>query len=425
MKTVLRALARHRNTPARRALLPALVGALLLLSTPLASASPRWQRLDSFLSQATATGAYPGAVAVVEHRGKPVFAGQWGYQDIGRTRPMRQDSIFRIYSMTKPITSVAVLMLMEEGKLSLDDPLSRFLPAFAGQQQVTGSGEAAQLSAPDVTLTLRHLLTHTSGWVMDRSRYPITTQALSRADTDNAPSLTVLAERLAGVPLAKAPGTAFHYEGANTDLLGRVVEVVSGQPFAQFLQQRIFAPLGMTDTAFEVPPAQRSRVVDLASSTEAGSLVLANSHSARVPGARIKPYDNGAGGLYSTLDDYLRFARMLANDGRSGQVQLLSRKSVDLMMADQLAAGFGAPIEGFSRGEGFGLGGYVVTDPAIRGRLGSVGQFGWSGVGSTYFTVDRREHVVAILMMQYLPQGERHLPSPATPFYNLVYQAIP
>ena len=138
----------------------------------------------------------------------------------------------------------------------------------------------------------------------------------------------------------------------------------------------------------------------------------------------MKAYDSAAGGLYSTAADYLLFARMLLNDGQADGVRLLSRKTVDLMMANQLG-GFDPVIKGLGNGEGFGLGGYVVTDPAARGRLGSVGQFGWSGAASTYFTVDRREKLVAIVLLQYLPAGEQRLPSPATPFYNLVYQAIP
>lgn len=394
-------------------------------ATAPAEPAPRWARLDGFLQQATAAGGFPGALAVVEHRGQTVYRGRFGHADLARRQPLADDAIFRIYSMTKPVASVAVLMLLEEGRLSLDDPLARWLPEFAGLRQVVGgSADAPQLAPPQATLTLRHLLTHTSGWAIDGA-HPAAGAALAAADLDHAGSLQEVATRLAAVPLADAPGTHFHYEGANTELLARVVELASGQPFAAFLQERIFAPLGMADTGFEVPAAQRHRVVELATSDDAGRLQRDGSASAQRPGVRLKPYDSAAGGLYSTLDDYLAFARMLLNDGRAGDRQLLSRKTVELMLADQLGADFGAPIAGFSRGEGFGLGGYVVTDPAVRGRLGSVGQFGWSGIGSTYFTVDRHEHVIAILMMQYLPHGERRLPSPATLFYNLVYQAIP
>ncbi len=280
---------------------------------------------------------------------------------------------------------------------------------------------ASQLDADG---RLRHLLTHTSGFAAAADAHPVATRLLGAADVDSAISLQDVAARLAALPLAEAPGTHFHYEGSNTELLARVVEVVSGQPFAQFLQQRIFDPLAMRDTGFEVPAAQRGRVVDLPTSKDDGSLRLARTASARTPGVRLKGYDSGAGGLYSTAADYLAFARMLLDDGRGGGRQLLSRKTIELMMSDQLG-GFEPAVASAGNGEGFGLGGYVVTDPAARGRLGSVGQFGWSGAASTYFTIDRREKLVAILLMQYLPGGDRPLASPSTRFYNLVYQAIP
>ena len=209
------------------------------------------------------------------------------------------------------------------------------------------------------------------------------------------------------------------------DLIAAVVEAVSGQRFADFLQQRIFTPLGMVDTGFEVPAAKRHRVVDLPTTDADGRLVRADSPSARLPGVRLKAYDNAAGGLYSTAADYLAFARMLLGRAPQGQAPLLSRKTRELMMADQLGGAFAAPVAGFSRGEGFGLGGYVVTDPAVRGRLGSVGQFGWSGAAATYFTVDPAEDLIAIALLQYVDEGRGpRLPSVATPFYNLVYQAI-
>ena len=399
---------------------------LLCALAPLATANERWQRLDDFLGRATGNGGYAGAVALVEHDGRIVFQHQYGHADLAGTRPMREDSIFRIYSMTKPVTSVAVLMLLEEGKLSLDDPLSRFIPAFADRQIVIGGDlQHPQLAPSPRAITLRHLLTHTSGLAADSGTHPLATQLLDRADVDAASSLQDVAGRLARVPLAEAPGTHFHYEGANTELLARVVEVVSGQSFGDFLQQRIFQPLDMRDTAFDVPVAQRGRVVDLPTSDDAtGALRIARTPSALHPGARLKGYDSGAGGLYSTAGDYLRFAHMLLDDGQYNGTRLLSRKTVQLMMADQLG-GFEPAIKGFSNGEGFGLGGYVVTNPAVRGKLGSVGQFGWSGAASTYFTVDRHEKLVAILLLQYLPGGDTPLPTLSTPFYNLVYQAIP
>ena len=404
-------------------LLAAALALLPGLAAAAPAADPRWQRLEHFLRTQTANAPqrYSGAVVLVEHKGKPVFAGHYGHQDMARSVPMGGDSIFRIYSMTKPVASVALLLLLEEGRVQLDDPVARHLPAFAGLQQFSDGGHT-QAAA---TLTLRHLLTHTSGWSSSRDTHPQAAAALVAADIDNATDLQDLARRLSRAPLAEAPGTHFHYEGANTDLIAAVVEAVSGQHFAAFLQQRIFTPLGMVDTGFEVPAAKRHRVVDLPTTDADGRLVRADSPSARLPGVRLKAYDNAAGGLYSTAADYLAFARMLLGRAPHGQAPLLSRKTRELMMADQLGGAFAAPVAGFSRGEGFGLGGYVVTDPAVRGRLGSVGQFGWSGAAATYFTVDPAEDLIAIALLQYVDEGRGpRLPSVATPFYNLVYQAI-
>lgn len=387
----------------------------------------RLQRLDAFLTGATAPGGYLGAVCVVARDGRIVHHGAWGHRDLARSAPMREDAIFRIYSMSKPITSVAVLMLVEEGRVALDDPVARHLPEFADVHVLTGgSADAPQLARLRTPLTVRHLLTHSSGLAADSERHPVATTLLERADLASARDLADVARRLARVPLAEPPGTHFHYEASNSELLARIVEVAGGRPFAEFLQQRLFAPLRMRDTGFEVPPAQRGRVADLSTMAADGRLRLADTGSARVPGTRLNAYDSGAGGLYSTARDYLRFAQMLANDGELDGVRVLARKTVELMMRDQLAT-FDPPLAGMAPGEGFGLGGYVVTDVAARGRLGSEGQFGWSGAASTTFTVDRRERLVAILLLQHLPRqdGGDDLPRLATHFYTLVYQALP
>ena len=389
------------------------------------AASDHWQALDDYLQQRTGPQGFPGAAALVEQDGQRVFQRHYGHQNIAGTVPMRDDSLFRIYSMTKPVVSVAVLQLMEQGRLQLDDPLSRFLPEFTDTHVLFEPAPGGVYRVPTPRpLTLRHLLTHTSGLSADDEQHPAAARAMSAAEVDTTSSLTELATRLAAVPLADPPGTHFHYDGANTHLLGRVVEVVSGQSLSDYLQQQIFTPLGMADTGFVVPADQRHRVVDLPTG-HAGALVLADTHSARHPGDRLSAYDNGAGGLYSTAADYLRFARALLQDGSGEGPALLRAETLTLMMSDQLGSAFGAPISGFSPGEGFGLGGYVITDPVARGRLGSVGQFGWSGAASTWFMIDRERQLVAILLMQYVGDGQpQRLPSPSTGFYNHVYQAL-
>lgn len=412
-----------------RALLSALLGLPVAVAAQAASA-PGNARLHAFLQRQTGDDGYLGATMLVARDGRVVDRGEFGHADLARRKPMRRDAIFRIYSMTKPIASVAVLMLMEEGRLSLDDPVSRFLPEFANLRRFSGgTADAPMLVPPATPLTLRHLLTHASGFAVNAGSNPEAARLFERADLHASASLSEFTRKLAAVPLADEPGTRFAYDGANTETLARVVEVVSGRPFPDFLQERILGPLRMRDTGFVVPAPKRGRVVDLSTMSDGGHLALADTASAREPGVMLQRYPSAAGGLYSTVDDYFRFAQMLANDGRLDGVRLLSRKTVDLMMSDQLGK-YDPPLRGFLRGEGFGLGGYVVTDVAMRGRLGSVGQFGWSGSASTYFTVDRKEHLVAILMTNHLPRdnlpaGVHDLPRISVPFYNLVYQALP
>ncbi|WP_206858382.1 serine hydrolase domain-containing protein [Lysobacter changpingensis] len=384
----------------------------------------RLQRIDAFLERATAPGGYTGAVALVARDGRIAYERAYGHADLGSNRPMRPDAIFRVYSMTKPLTSVAALMLVEEGRLGLDDPVARHLPEFAGMKRFAGgTARSPERVEPTRPITIRHLLTHTAGFATGGNGEAV--RLLDEQHPQDAPTLAEFARRVARAPLADDPGTRFRYDGVNTEVLARVIEVASGQRFADLLQQRILAPLGMRDTGFEVAPGQRDRVVDITTRDADGRLALAGSADARTPGERLRAYDSGAGGLYSTARDYFRFAQMLADDGRAGATRLLSRKSVELMMSDQLAT-FDPPLAGPAAGEGFGLGGYVVTDVARRGRLGSVGQFGWSGAASTYFTIDRSERLVALLLCQHLPDdAPGDLPRLSVPFFNLVYQAVP
>jgi CubicO group peptidase (beta-lactamase class C family) len=371
----------------------------------------RLRRLDAYLDADTRAGArgpgHLGAVVLLARDGCVLHHKAHGHRDVARREAMPLDAIFRIYSMSKPIASAAALMLMEEGALTLDDPVERHLPDFADIRLRDGS----LLRRP---LTLRHLLTHTS--CLDTGAAPVDPQA--------APDLMTLARRVASVPLAAEPGSRFRYDGINTDVLCRVVEVVSGRPFGRFLRERLFEPLGMVDTGFSVPPAQRHRVVDITSVDSNGRLVLAAAdRSATTPGVALRDYDSGAGGLYSTASDYLRFAQMLLDEGWWRGQRLLSPKTVASMRMNQV--GHLDVGDGLSPGEGFGLGVSVLLDPAKRGRLGSEGSFGWPGAATTYFTVDPRERLVAILLMQHLPRGlAADPPRPSAAFHNLVYQAL-
>lgn len=387
----------------------------------------RLQRLHDFMRHATAADGYLGGVTLVARNGRLVDWQAYGHRDLARREPMRKDAIFRIYSMTKTVTSVAVMMLVEEGKLTLDDPLSRYLPGFAAPQVlIGGSVEAPKLRPADKPVTLHALLTHTAGYPAGLKGDALAVTLMERIDPHGASDLRGFAERMSRVPLAADPGTRFGYDGASLELLARVVEVVSGQSFESFLQQRIFDPLQMRDTGFRVPAAQRSRVVDLTRMGATSRLELADTISARHPGEPLNAYTSGAGGLYSTAGDYARFAQMLLAGGTLDGHMLLGRKTVDLMLRNHLTM-LDPPVTQFSDAEGFGLGGYVVLDPAGRGQLGSPGQFGWSGAASTTYSIDPHEHLLMILLLQHLPRedGGKDLPRISRNFYDLVYQTLP
>lgn len=393
----------------------------------------RLQRLGDFMQAATGPQGYLGAVTLVMRGGQVLQWQAHGHRDLARSQPMPRDAIFRIYSMSKTVATVAALMLVEEGKLALDDPVAQHLPEFASLQVLaSGTAEAPTLRPPKRPLTIRHLLTHTAGFGTGGEGIEAATALLARANPHGAADLRGFAERVSRAPLAADPGDRFRYDGVQIEVLGRVIEVASGQPLEQFLQRRVFQALKMADTGFEVPPAQRHRIADISAMGPGGRLVLAAGRSATSPGVALNAYPSGAGGLYSTAADYARFCQMLLNAGTLDGVALLGRKTVDLMMTNQLQQRHppaGLPAERFSASEGFGLGGSVLVDVAARGRPGTQGAFGWSGAASTYYSIDRGEQLVMILLMQHLhadepPAGTTDLPKLNARFQTLVYQAL-
>lgn len=390
-------------------------------------APARLETLHTFLRGATNDRGYLGAVSLIVHEGRVVDVGVYGYEDLARRRPMRRDAIFRIYSMTKTVTSVALMMLVEEGKVTLDQPLADVLPGFDAPRVLNRGPDGAPVSrAASRRITLRDLLTHTAGYPAGLPGDEPALAAMERAHPHGANDLAGFTERMRNVPLAADPGTRFGYDGAAVELIARVVEVVSKKPFPVFLHERIFVPLDMRDTGFSVPANERHRVVDLTRMGNDGRLALDGSPSAQHPGDALNRYASGAGGLYATVDDYAHFAQMLLDGGRYRDHVLLGRKTVAFMLSNQLGM-LDPPVDQFSAGEGFGIGGYVVLDPALRGQLGSVGQYGWSGAASTTYTIDPGERLIAILMLQHLPRddGGYDLPRLARPFYDLVYHALP
>jgi CubicO group peptidase (beta-lactamase class C family) len=354
----------------------------------------RLKALHDFMADATAPGRYAGAVTLIARNGKIVDWRAVGHRDAGRTSPMKRDTIFRIYSMTKPVNAVAVLMLVEEGGIaSLDDAVGRYLPEFT-----------------DRKLTIRHLLTHMSG--------------LARADgaVEKSADLKAYAEAASRLPPLAPPGTRFDYNSVNTEVASRIVEAASGMPFDAFLARRIFGPLRMHDTGFTVPARKRARIADMTSTDADGNLVPWPAGDSKRPGDMMRPYFSGAGGLYSTAGDFARFSQMLLDGGRLDGVKILGRGSVEMMMTNQLTD-LTPPVSQYR--EGFGLGGFVNLDDPARERPGAVGAYGWSGAAGTYFMIDPRERLVAMLLTQHIPQGLPRDPQKISfRFYNLVYQSL-
>ncbi len=394
-------------------------------STPTAEAvsaattrdAARWQPLDQWLEGAVGPDGYVGLVATVWQDGHAPHTHATGSRDLDRQSPVREDAIFRVYSMTKPIVSVAVLMLHDAGKIGLDDDIATHLPALAGLRVLDADGRRR---APRRPLTIRHLLTHTSGIANSDGPALLLREA---AELHAVPDLEGYVQRLAALPLQHDPGTVFAYDGAATEVLARLVEVVSGEPLDGFLRTRLFTPLGMPDTGFSVPADQRGRVVDITTTSDEGQLRIADGPSARTPGAALNPYTSGAGGLYSTAADYLRFSRMLLGGGVLDGTRYLQGDTVAAMLRNQLGH-LDQPHTQFSPFEGFGLGVSIQLDPAARGRLGAPGQVGWSGAASTYFMIDPSRRLIAILLAQHLPREvDGDLPRLSTPFYNLVQES--
>lgn len=377
----------------------------------------RLERLHAYMQGVIDRDEYLGAVTLVARGGKIVDFRAYGHRDLAKTSPMPLDAIFRIHSMTKPVTSVAVLMLMEEGKLGLEDPIGKYLPELANMQVFTGgSADAPQLRQAARPITIRQLLTHTAGFAAEGKAPDALNRLYASAELDGSRDLAMYVARLGRLPLAVDPGERFAYDGMSTEPVARLVEVVSGTPFEAFLRSRILGPLRMHDTSFVVPADKRSRVAEMTSTDAEGRLISIPPY--------VKAFPSGAGGLYSTAADYARFCQMLLNGGTLESATILGRKTVDLMMLNHLTH-LDPPVYQSGGAEGFGLGGYVVIDVARRGRPGSIGQFGWLGAASTYFTIDRQEQLIAILMMQHMPQRlPRDPPKISAPFYTLVYQAL-
>jgi CubicO group peptidase (beta-lactamase class C family) len=406
---------------------------------PLATSDPaalgfdagRLARIDAHFDRYVQDGRLPGWLAVVARDGQTAHVGSSGLRDVEAGLPVEHDTLWRIYSMTKPITSVAAMMLWEEGLFELKSPIAQWLPEFAEARVFRGGTALKAVTDPLVEpIRVWHLLTHTAGLTYGfHHAHPVDAMYRRAGFEWGTPAgldLAACCERWAGLPLVHQPGAEWNYSVA-TDVLGRLVEVVSGLPLDRFFAERILGPLGMTDTGFAVADADRGRLAALYGPHPTTGRATRND----AMGARaLEPpvFLSGGGGLVSSAADYARFARFLLQEGEFDGVRLLGPRTVRFMATNHLPGG--ADLEAFGRplfsettfdGVGFGLGFSVVVDPVAGKVPGSPGEFAWGGAASTAFWVDPVERITALFLTQLLPSSTYPL---RTQLRQLVMQAL-
>jgi len=372
----------------------------------------RLARIDRFLAERyIEPGLLPCALLLVARKGELVHRCVLGHASLTSRKRLEEDTIFRIYSMTKPVTSIALMMLAEEGRISLDDPVARWIPSWR-EQTVYRAGQPGAFVARPVEAPMRviDLMRHTSGLTygfQNRTSVDAAYRSL-RLDAFDAESLEALVEGLAGVPLEFSPGTSWNY-GVSTDVVGHLVSLASGLPFDEFVRTRILVPLGMHDTDFHVPESKVARFAECYVRSATGKLAPAQLGSFLAPPRA----PSGGGGLVGTAADYLRFCEMLRGGGALAGVRLVGPKTLAFMRINHLPGGRniadlaspGMFAEAAYQGMGFGLGFAMVTDPARYGVTASPGEFSWGGMASTAFWVDPVEDVSVVFMTQLMPSS--------------------
>ena len=397
---------------------------------PLGFDPGRLARIDRHFATFVDDGRLPGWQMVVSRRGQVVHHGTYGHRDIEAATPWTPDTLVRMYSMTKPITTVAAMMLYEEGAFELKDPVARFLPEFA-HSRVYRSGNAYKPVTDPLVEPIRiwHLLTHTAGLTYGFHHQHVT-DAIYRSHgfewgVPSGIDLAEACERWAAMPLVHQPGAEWNY-GVATDVLGRVIEVVSGMSLDAFLRERILDPLGMRDTAFHVPESEVARAARLYNPQPGTGRALPSSMDP-VP-TSVPLFLSGGGGLWGTVADYLRFAHFLLGRGELDGVRLLGTRTVDYMTRNHLPGNadlerFGRPLfsETSYDGVGFGLGFSVILDPVHNKVLASPGEFAWGGAASTAFWCDPLEQIAVVFATQLLPSSTHPL---RPQLKQLVYSAL-
>ncbi|MBA2282539.1 MAG: beta-lactamase family protein [Actinomycetota bacterium] len=375
----------------------------------------RLARIDAHFARYVDDARLPGWLLAVARHGRVVHVSTYGHRDVEAGLPVEHDTVFRIYSMTKPITSVAAMMLAEEGVFELKDPVCRFIPSLADQRVYTGGSALRPVTDPVVEpMRIWHLLTHTSGLTYGfHHSHPVDAMYRGAGFEWGSPAGLDTAgccDAWAGMPLLFQPGSEWNY-GVSTDVLGRVVEVASGMSLDRFFAERILGPLGMVDTGFCLADEERDRLAALYIANPADGTRLRFDGLGAVE-STPPPFLSGGGGLVSTAADYLRFCEMLRRRGELDGVRLLGSRTVDYMTRNHLPGG--ADLEAFGRplfsettfdGIGFGLGFSVVDDPVKNKAPGSVGEYAWGGAASTAFWNDPQEDLTVLFMTQLLPSS--------------------
>jgi len=404
--------------------------------------SDRLHRIEDVIQRAIDAKQIAGAVTIVSRRNRIAHFEAQGYMDLESKTAMRKDAIFRMASMSKPVTSVAILMLIEEGKVRLNDPVSKFIPEFkdtkvatvqpSGSESAPASNSAAATTAPagrgrgrgaaapqEITLvpasrpiTVKDLLTHTSGL---ESGGAGSREGNRIAPRDTKSTLALYIPKLGAVPLDFQPGTEWRYSAlAGMETLGRIVEAASGMTFDQFLKTRLFDPLGMKDTAFFQPDEKQSRIASLYGRPQGQTTGLEKQPTPAW--LDTKTLFSGGGGLWSTAEDYIQFATMLVNGGQLNGKRFLSPRTVDLMGSNQIGDLY---TKGNRPGMGWGIGVEIAMDPVAANRRVGAGSFGWDGAFGTHFWVDRKEQIAGVLLIQQGVQSQLN-----RDFENAVMQAI-
>jgi CubicO group peptidase (beta-lactamase class C family) len=367
-------------------------------------------------------GRFPGTQLLVYRRGKIVHSTVQGFADLERKTPLRDDTIFRIYSMTKPITSVAFMMLLEEGRVALDEPVHKYIPEWKNLGVfVAGTAPAFLTRPPSRPMLIVDLLRHTSGLTYGFQQRSNVDAAYREKKIAETATLQSMVEELSKIPLEFSPGEAWNYS-VSTDVLGYLIGKIADQPFEQFLKQRIFDPLGMSDTDFYVPAGKADRFaacysadppgrVTFHAAERKGTLTLQDDPT-KSPFLSPPSFVSGGGGLCSTAADYLTFCRALINGGELGGIRLIGPKTLRLMTSNHLPGGRDLPemsrslfSEASYNGIGFGLGVSVTMDPAKTLIPGSAGEYAWGGAATTSFWIDPAEELIAIFMTQVLPSS--------------------